>query len=184
MPWGLNAVRAAYSKMLGVLGVGTAHPGLPKISIGEGFYTNAILVAQGIDNVDRSFRDFREPLTRSLVEVILPSIRENFDSEGRPPWQRLSEATVERRGSAHPILEDSGRLRSAATSAQTWRVTQDTVTPEDIDDIVPYAKYIQGGTKLMPARPFLVLQSEDGDKVQVIFDRWMDETIRIKGGFK
>lgn len=185
MPWGINAVRSAYSKMLSVLGVGTAHPGLPKISLGEGFYSNAIVVAEGIDRVDRAFRDFRTPLTKSLVEVILPSIRENFDSEGRPPWQRLSETTVERRGGlAHPILEDSGRLRSAATSAQAWRVTQDTVSPENIENMVSYAKYIQAGTRLMPARPFLVLQDEDGEKIQEIFDRWVEEIIRIKGGFK
>lgn len=184
MPWGVNGVRAAYSRLLAAMGVGSAHPGLPKISIGEGFYAQAIITAEAIDRVDRAFRDFTEPLTRSLREVILPSIRENFDSEGRPPWERLAESTVERRQSAHPILYQSGTLRDVATDPQTWKVTQDTVSPEGIDSKLEYAKYIQGGTRLMPARPFLVLQDEDGEKIQEIFGRWVDEQIRIKGGFK
>jgi len=184
MPWGINAVSAAYSRLLGVLGVGTAHPGLPKISLGEGFYSQSIIVARSIDNVADSFRDFREPLTTSLHEVILPSIRENFSSEGRPSWQRLAESTVRRRGdSEHPILVRTGKLRNAATSADTWRVTNDTVTPEGIDDIVSYAKYQQAGTKTIPPRPFLMLQDQDLDAIETIFGRWVDDRIRFKGGF-
>lgn len=41
-------------------------------------------------------------------------IEENFDSEGAAsgePWQPLAPITVEERGSAHPILHRTGRLR-------------------------------------------------------------------------
>jgi phage gpG-like protein len=155
----------------------------PQISIGEGFYPEVLVFAENIDRLAMALRDFRDPLTESVNTVIIPSISQNFDSEGRPPWAELAESTVEQRGDAHPILNRTGSLKSAATSFGIWFITNSEASIQGIDK-VHYAKFHQGGTINMPARPFIGYQDQDVDQIEGIFSIWLDENIRIKGGFR
>lgn len=80
-----------------------------------------------------------------------------FEREGGN-WAPLKPSTVKRRGSAHPILQATGRLRRGAKTAVAgtfqgvippkWRGRQRFTG-------VPYAKYHQNGTPNMVARTFL-----------------------------
>ena len=185
MGWATNGLSAMFSKFNGIRGGGIAVPTMPKISIGENFYPQVLLTVEAIEKLDISFRDFTEPLKASLNEVIIPSIATNFAVEGRPPWQQLAEYTIEIRGVAHPILNESGNLLSAATNAENWMVTRDDVSMVGIDNEVPYAKYHQNGTINMPAREFINYQPEDLDNIEKLFGKWVDEKIRkdwSKGG--
>jgi phage virion morphogenesis protein len=114
------------------------------------------------------------PLMQSIAGFMRDRVEENFQSEGRPKWTPLSPVTVERRGSAHPILQRTGRL--AANIAQAFDDTSATVGSN-----TEYARVMQEGAKQgafgesrrggpipwgdIPARPFLILTEEDqGEK--------------------
>ena len=129
----------------------------------------------------RTFGDMREPLTRSVHEVVIPSIGMNFVVGGRPQWQALSLNRVARRGSATPILIDKGQLIKAALSKTSWRITNDTADMSPLDNKVPYAKYHQTGTDVMPRREFAILQPRDIDDIVGIFSEWVGEQARRRG---
>lgn len=156
-------------------------PSFPEISFEDGIgINNSASVANGIDEIARSFRNFSEPLRESVTAVLIPSIRENFDSEGRPPWQRLAESTVERRGNGGPILNDTGTLRSEATSLSNWNIGIEEATMSGVS--VEYGTFHQEGTRNMPARPFVEIQPEDEERIVTIFGEWVDRKI-AEGGF-
>ena len=83
-------------------------------------------------------------------------IDERFENEGNN-WKQLAPSTVKRRGSAHPILQVTGRLKKGAIRGvagtfrgekpPNWRSRTKFTR-------VPYAKYHQQGTSNMPARTF------------------------------
>lgn len=153
-------------------------PGFPSISIeleGED------AIALGLEQISASLRSFQEPLRESVVRVLIPSIRENFDSEGRPPWQRLADATVLRRGSSGPILNRTGTLRSEATSLENWNIGREEATMTGVS--AEYGAYHQEGTRNMPARPFVMIQPEDEVQILDIFGDWVDRKI-AEGGFR
>lgn len=167
-------------------GVTPPIPPIPTLEIdthGLDIQLNASVVAMG--KMAAAFSNFRIPLEASVKRVIIPSVEHNFDVEGRPPWASLAESTITNRGgSAHPILNDTGRLRSVATSFNSWNITKDTAQLQDINGLVPYAGYNQGGTRKMPARPFIMIQDDDIEEMNIIFTAWMDTVAREIGGFK
>lgn len=153
-------------------------PGFPSIEIDiEG---EEELVAS-LNMISASIRDFHEPLRESVVRVVIPSIRENFDAEGRPPWQRLADATVISRGSSGPILNRTGTLRSEATSLENWTIGREEATMTGVS--AEYGAFHQKGTRNMPARPFVGLQPEDEVAIVDIFGDWVDRKI-AEGGFR
>lgn len=83
-------------------------------------------------------------------------IEERFRKEG-PGWASLSPATVKARGSAHPILRQTGALKAA-----TLAVVRGTFDPGRMDWPglvrrlrVSYGAALFKGTRSMPARRFL-----------------------------
>lgn len=82
------------------------------------------LIARDLDRLGVDIRSFKEPLTRAVVQVMIPSFKLNFESEGRPAWEPLAPYTVERRkGREHPILFRSGKLKKVATSRAIWDIS-------------------------------------------------------------
>lgn len=81
------------------------------------------IVARDVDRLGIDIRSFREPLTRAIKQIMIPSFRKNFAAGGRPAWEPLTEATIKLRGySAWPILVRSGALRKAATTQSIWDI--------------------------------------------------------------
>jgi len=185
MPWGLNSVQQAYAKLLQSVGMlAQTMSDFPKMEIGVELYPQLMALSVDMSELARAEQDFRLPLEKALMEVILPSIKENFNVGGRPPWKPLAKTTVSNRGSATPILVDSGTLQSKATSKSIWQVTKDDVHVQNLDEQVSYASYIQGGTRNMVARQFIMIQDQDFDAIERIFSDWWEDLIRTKGGFK
>lgn len=143
------------------------------------FYEDAMILAHDLDQFASSgIKSFREPLTKSVREVVIPSIRKNFASEGRPHWRPLAPATVLSRGASGPILDRTGRLRKVATQFNIWSYSRDQATITGLDSRVEYAKYHQGGTQKMPQRPFVLFQDEDEQAIEEIFYTWLDMRMR------
>jgi len=85
-----------------------------------------ILAAQFVA-IGAAFEDFTEPLEKSVKDVMMPSIRKNFQAQGRPPWAPLSQATLNRRrqdgrGITGRILSRTTALLRRATSFGIWKI--------------------------------------------------------------
>jgi len=106
-------------------------------------------------------------LTGQLASRMLDCVKENFEQEGRPPWQGLADATIKarRRKGSYPgkILQDTGTL---VGSFYTKNTSSEAVVGTD----VPYAAVHQLGstTKNIPARKFLAFTSEDREEFKRI----------------
>lgn len=143
------------------------------------FYGDAMVLATDLDAFARyGIKSFREPLTKSVRTVIIPSIRTNFAAQGRPAWAPLAPATVLDRGASGPILDRKGRLLKVATQFNIWSYTKDSATITGLDSRVKYAKYHQSGTRKMPQRAFVLFQDEDEAAIERIFYEFVDRRMR------
>lgn len=151
---------------------------MPIISIGDPtFFPQIQALAADVDDMARKFQDFTEPLKFSLSQVILPSIAKNFAVQGRPKWKALAASTiVARRGRTGPILRRTGNLIGSVLSTDNWIISKDMLTI-DYTSIPIYGAYHQLGTKRMPARPFIMYQPEDVEKIVEIFAAWTDKIV-------
>lgn len=147
----------------------------PKITFDPKFFRDIGAIEAAIDLLGQKFNDFSEPLAAALELVILPSIKKNFEVGGRPSWQQLSMPYRIYR-LPKPILIQSGALLKATQAIGNWRVGLNSVELTGIDS-VPYAAYHQGGTRRMPARPYVMYQPEDIDQITQIFEIWVDGLI-------
>jgi phage gpG-like protein len=142
------------------------------------FVINANILRDSVFRMARQFGNMTEPLTKSVREVVTPSIIKNFASGGRPDWVPLSQSRIEQRlRSSNPslrVLIDTEKLALAATSKFIWRISPTQADMDALDNIVPYAKFHQAGTKNMPQRQFALLQARDVDQIVDIFDKWIE----------
>ena len=157
---------------------------LPTINIGTKYPGEAFIDARLILGMERMLEDFRIPFEQALNEVIIPRIEMNFASEGNPKWVRLAQSTVEKRGSAHPILVESGYLKMMAAQEMFWVVEKDVMwfNPSAFAAMVRYGQFHESGTRLMPARPFLSFDDTDIELVELIFTAYIAEVIGMMWG--
>lgn len=94
-------------------------------------------------------------------EIVLNSIRRNFDVGGRPtPWAPRSTLYPGRRAN-NKLLIDTGRLiNSIAKRAANTYV--------EVGTNVIYAATHQFGRGSIPARPFLMVQAEDWPEIETV----------------
>lgn len=144
----------------------------------------SIAVAAGrIDKYGLDIRSWREPLKRVIKQVVVPSIRKNFDAGGRPPWQALEPTTVIIRARSGygptPILVQTGLLKRTATQQNIWTVTDKSAAVLDLPSKIWYGKLHQAGWRqaefVAPARPFLIMQPEDQEKAARVFEDYLIE---------
>jgi phage gpG-like protein len=103
------------------------------------------IVAKDVDRLADVISSFREPLSRSVKRVVIPSIQENFRAEGRPPWDPLAERTVSMRKSSGPILRRTGNLERAATSFDIWAIGDTSATVRSLPPGAWYGAVHQSG---------------------------------------
>lgn len=107
------------------------------------------IFAGGIDKLGVDIRSFKEPLTRAVKEVMIPSIRTNFEVSGRPSWPPLSDYTWAARGArgweGGDILMLSGELYKTMQQQNIWTITQQSASIRDIPERVWYGKVHQAG---------------------------------------
>lgn len=118
------------------------------------------MVAKDIQRLGLDIRSFKEPLSRAIKLVIIPSIRKNFQVGGRPEWDPLAEATIKARNfSAWPILVRTGKLQRRATQLNIWDISMTSATVRSLPADAFYGVYHQAGTggtlhsKIMNTRP-------------------------------
>jgi phage virion morphogenesis protein len=116
-----------------------------------------------------------EPAMRLVGQMMLESIDDTFAAEGRPDaWEALADRTLARKNSALRILEgESGRLREGIHVDEVGKDFVD-VAP----DYLPYARIQQlggvaGKGATIPARPYLVLQNSDADRIEEIITDYL-----------
>ena len=104
------------------LGLGNA----PGVMVSIDWSPTPVVLAAMYETLAVNVKSFREPLKRSVQQVLSPSIRRNFDVGGRPPWQALSSVTKEirvREGfSEGPILVRTGKLKRVAGQLNIWTI--------------------------------------------------------------
>lgn len=115
--------------------------------------------------------DLTAPLTQGAA-VMLRSTEVNFRQGGRPtPWRPLAFSTIRRKlaqgYSAIPLTRTGQLRRSIATSVESRRFLVGTA--------VEYGRYHQFGTRRMPARPFLVFQRQDLQRIERIITKFITE---------
>lgn len=151
----------------------------PGLEIDGRFSRDAFILASDLDQLGFNIRSFKEPLTRSVRQVIIPSIRKNFESGGRPEWRELAADTIATRlrygYGIWPPLTKTGALKKRATAVGIWTIGRDSAIMNE--PRIKYAKFHQAGTRKMPQRAFAMIQDEDEDAVERIFEIWLDERI-------
>lgn len=131
------------------------------------------------------FDNFKDPLKQTIDEVIRTSVKQNFEHEGRPAWQPLSNATLIRdqyTGDRKQILVKSGVLKEIVTSARPWTIEKDEayLISGKLGEAY-YGAIHQTGSRWMPARPWLGLTPQEEDKIEEIFSDWAFNTIAEVG---
>lgn len=120
--------------------------------------------------------NFSVPL-RDAAVYMKSSVLKNFEVGGRPKWVPLSKKTLQeklKKGYSPQPLIRTGRLRQSINVSVSSEVAS--VYPG-----VWYGAQHQFGTKIVPARPFLVFQPEDIDTVKEIFVRYIEQLTRGVG---
>jgi phage gpG-like protein len=148
--------------------------------------------ARNLDKFGMDIRSFREPLKRSIQQVLAPSFRKNFDAQGRPvKWAPLAEFTVEKRGSSEPILDRSGLLKRTIQQLNIWSLDSEKAAITDLPQKIWYGKLHQAGSKgtgkatfSFPERPFVLIQGEDYDAIEEVFLKWIEERAIASKAFK
>jgi hypothetical protein len=89
-----------------------------------------------------------EPVMRSIGQDFLDIVEEQFATEGARggrPWAQLKFDTITRRGSAHPILVDSGDMLIEMTGPDNLDVSSDSVELKLPANILQKAESAQYG---------------------------------------
>jgi len=101
-----------------------------------------------------------QPVMGRVAAGMHQSIDMNFDAEGRPtPWTPLSEETVRRRGSSHPILNETGALRASFQEEST--ATTATVYTDNPKGFAHQYGFVNKWGRWTPARPMVVIPDSD-----------------------
>lgn len=90
-----------------------------------------------------------------IAQLLLESVQLNFDREGRPdPWAPRKDY-----GDGHPLLNDTGEL---IASLEAYVHGDDA----GVTAGASYAGYLDQGTSRMEARPFMLIQDTDMDRIE------------------
>jgi len=166
------------------------------------------IITKRLDTLGKELKDFRTPLRRAIRQVVIPSIQTNFNVGGRPTWAALDEATVRRKKGNNRPLVRSGALQRGMKDQGIWTVGRQTAFLADLPSSIWYGKVHQAGfgtseetfsvlntatgkseTHTMrdigaggvPARPFVMIQPEDEEEIERVFDEWLAEKIAQAG---
>jgi phage gpG-like protein len=155
------------------------------ITVGYSFVPSPIILGGELDLFGLNVRSLREPLTRAVRQVVIPSIQRNFDAGGRPPWEPLSDATdmiKYGKGFSGGPLVRTGNLKRNMGYVSMWTITSQDASIQALPDRVAYGAVHQAGTDSgggrghnIPQRMFATIQAEDEQKIEDVFDRWLAE---------
>ncbi|APT75287.1 hypothetical protein LN42_01940 [Marinitoga sp. 1137] len=114
------------------------------------------------------------PVMKDAALIMKQSVLKNFDEQGTEngKWKDLSKSTKEhkkrKKGTAYPILVDSGKLKKSFNTSYT-KYTAKVWTG------VKYGVYHQTGTRKMPKRPFMHIRDEHIEIIKKIILKYLEE---------
>lgn len=147
------------------------------------------LMADQFDTLGVNVRSYREPLKRSIQEVLAPSFVRNFDTAGRGAWQPLVDATIKHKKSkgqpSSPLIA-TGKLRRVAGQFNLWTIDGPKGEAK-IDGLPSHVSYGinhqlgwtpkgMGAVEVDP-RPWAVVHKDDADDIEEVFFKWIEERI-------
>lgn len=142
-----------------------------------------VILATKLSAFQYSIRSFREPLDKSVREVMVNDIKHQFAVGGDPPWAELADSTrevKEKMGLNRGILIRTGALERAATQISQWKVTSEMAYFAGLPSGVSYGYPLDSGFMnartgtYVPAREFIRLDDNQRNKIADIFDKWVD----------
>lgn len=146
---------------------------------------NPMILGLRLSALAKGFSTFKVPLNESVRRVTIPSIIEQFEAGGKPPWEPLADSTIERRGrqgtlggEPQDILIETGQLFGDAIKLARWNITTFSASFTNLPSRSAYGRFHQNGATEwksnaeIPTRPFVVLLPEDVDRIQSIFTAW------------
>lgn len=120
-----------------------------KLGWSYGFEPSIAITTGRVSKLGVDIRSFREPLHKSVKEVMTKSILQNFEEAGRPPWPDLAESTWEsrtRRGWTGGLpLSLTGKLGRGASRINIWTFSTTSATIRDLPGDIWYGKVHQAG---------------------------------------
>jgi phage gpG-like protein len=114
------------------------------VSMSFSFEGSAGIAARRVDKLGLDIRSFKVPLTRSVREVVIPSIQINFHKHGRPPWPPLAEETAMQKGHARPLLL-TGALQGTMKQIGIWHIDREKALIPNLPENVWYGVIHQTG---------------------------------------
>lgn len=131
-------------------GLGTAGNLTPDLVPTVTFGPTLGITAGRIDKLGVDIRSYRVPLLQAIRSVMVPSIRRNFTTGGRPKWDALSPDTAKIRSKLgydgeSPILVRTGTLARVASQINIWDITTTSAVIRDLPDKAWYGKVHQAG---------------------------------------
>lgn len=148
-----------------------------------GFYPTLEVFGASIFEFGLDIRSFKEPLKRSIQQVVAPSFQKNFEVGGRPTWEPLAESTIEYKTSKgfelSPLIR-TRNLQKIAGQLNIWTITQFEAFVSQLPGAL-YGRFHQWGTMFMPARPFMNIQEEDQENIDAVFEKWIQERLIARG---
>lgn len=113
-----------------------------------------VLFERELLRLDERGRDM-SPAFRLIARKWINWNYEQFASEGRRAsggWDELAEETIRKRGSAHPILVETGALMDELTDSSNIEINEDFMHMTLPDEVDEYGAFHQSGTTHMPQR--------------------------------
>ncbi len=112
-------------------------------------------------------------------EVMIPSIRQNFDMEGRPSrWEPLSPVTHERAPSRVGILNVTGQLKRSATAKRRFKILKNEMTYGNWPERRWFGPVHDFGLGGVPQRQFVMIQQpEDSTQIGEILMEWVEDMV-------
>jgi phage gpG-like protein len=153
------------------------------------FDPEPIILAAAFETFGLNIKSYREPLDRSVRQVLAPSLKKNFEAGGRPPWIPLSDITIQeksRKGASRPSdpLVRTGALARKAGQINLWTINgpagEAFINQSALGDAWYGALHQEGMAEGadeagFPARPWAVIQEEDANEIEEIFFTWIEE---------
>lgn len=126
------------------------------ISIEFLFEPSLKIVTEYVDVLNLKLNDFSVPIKKAIQDVIIPSIKMGFRTQGRSEWKQLSAFTLEMRGrglvrfhqpggQGFRILDQTGNLKRGATSIRIWDITKTEGAIHNLPQKIWYGKMHQIG---------------------------------------
>ena len=133
-----------------------------------------------LSTVRRKFSDLT-PLTADVSVRMLSAVHENFEKEGRPPWDSLAESTKEQRrkkGHANaPILNIHGSSGLLGSVQPDYSDNYASVGSNKVYAAIHQLGGMAGPGRSVeiPARPFLDLTEEDMQEIIDIITGYLSD---------